>query len=261
MRRWLLGSLLFLMGASTAWAEVTAGITRGSRQQTGVRAEATVSYSSSVADAHRASSTEVAGVRMERGPVLVPLASQVSCGHDPRIPGGLTCFVPPPPRPELSNARPPRRRPTPDEVARRLTDRAIRLAPRPQLRFAPGRRGLTGLPSYFWLGEPPEPIVARAGVGGLTVTAQARPVQYIWNYGDGQDKATRRPGRRWTKKRPGSIHHTYEAKARYAVTVEVIWQARWRIGTGAWQSLGYFTNSSTRTYRVRSIAPVLVRAR
>jgi hypothetical protein len=86
-------------------------------------------------------------------------------------------------------------------------------------------------------------------------------VQYVWNYGDGADLATRGPGRRWTKRRAGTIKHVYEGKGRYPLEVEVIWQARWRIGSGPWQQLDYFSNSATRNYRVRSLVPVLVKPR
>jgi hypothetical protein len=170
-------------------------------------------------------------------------------------------MLPLPPKPNVADVQRRRRPPTPDEVARRLADRAISLAPRPRLRFSPARRGLTGLPSYFWLAQPPRPIEARAGIGGISVTAQARPVQYVWTYDDGTDKVTRKPGRKWTRKRPGSIPHVYEAKGRYQLEVEVIWEARWRLGLGAWRSLGYFSNSATRSYRVRSVVAVLVKAR
>jgi hypothetical protein len=83
----------------------------------------------------------------------------------------------------------------------------------------------------------------------------------VWTYGDGTDHATRRSGRKWTRRRPGSIHHTYEGKGRYALEVEIIWLARWRLGLGPWQSLGYFSNSSTRNYRVRSVVAVLAKPR
>ena len=169
-------------------------------------------------------------------------------------------MLPPPPKPDVARAA-RRRPPSPEEVGRRLADRAISLAPRPRLRFAPARRGLTGLPSFFWLADRPRPIEARAGVRGLTVTAQARPIQFVWDHGDGTDQAPRGPGRRWTKERPGTIRHTYEGKDRYTFEVEVIWQARWRLGTGAWRHLGYFSNSSTRTYTVRSLISVLIKPR
>jgi hypothetical protein len=237
-----------------------ARITQGSRDRGGIVARAQTGYRPTEAQLHSENRLP-SPIRDEpRGPVLVPLAGQASCGHDPSIPGGLTCLLPPPARPSIS--RPPRKRPpSPDEIARRLADRAISLAPRPRLRFAPARRGLTGLPSFFWLGERPRPIRATAGAGGVIVTAEARPVQFVWTFGDGTDHATRGSGRRWTRRRPGTIRHTYEGKGRYAAQVEVIWEARWRLAFGAWRSLGYFSNSATRNYRVRSVIPVLVKPR
>ena len=249
----------FLIGVA-ADAKGNAYITQGSRNSPGVAAQAAASYSAPT----RATTTATSASEASHAPstrVLVPLVNQTFCAHDPRIPGGQTCVLDPPPRPTVADTRAPRRPPSPEEVARRLTDRAIRIAPRPQLRLTPARRGLTGLPSYFWLAQRPRRIQAGAGAGGVTVTAQARPVQYVWTYGDRTDAVTRRPGRRWTRARAGSIHHTYETKGRYDLTVEVIWHARWRIGAGGWRSLGFFSNSDTRGYRVRSIVPVLVRAR
>jgi hypothetical protein len=151
--------------------------------------------------------------------------------------------------------------PSPEELARQAADRAISLAPKPKLRVAPRSVGLTGLPSYFWLAQRPRAITASAGVPGLTVTAQARPRQFVWDFGDGRDKVTTRSGRRWRKRRPGNIGHTYETRGRYRTRVEVIWEARWRIGGGPWRPLGYFSNSDARRYRVRQVVAVLVRQR
>lgn len=264
MRRWLAAVFLcmIVLAASNGHAGQTGrGFTFGTRDVSGVGAVA-LSYERPRARPSSDPPQSSAGyVSYEKGPVLVPLVGQVLCGHDPTVPGGLTCVLPPPERPEIANVRRPRRPPSPDEVARRLADRAISLAPQPRLRLAPGRRGLTGLPSFFWLAERPRPIEARAGIGPLTVTAQARPVQFIWDFGDGSDLVTRGSGRGWTKARPGNIKHTYEGKDRYTVGVEVVWEARWRLGRGAWRSLGYFSNSDTRPYRVRSLISVLVKPR
>lgn len=139
-------------------------------------------------------------------------------------------------------------------------DRAIALAPKPRLRITPRRRGLAGLESYFFLAERPRTIRAQAIAGGLGVTAEARPVQYVWTFGDGSDDVTRHHGRRWTKRRPGNIDHVYETKRRYRVRVEVIWRARWRIGLGPWRTLGYFSNFDSAPHRVGELVPVLVRA-
>ncbi len=113
-------------------------------------------------------------------------------------------------------------------------------------RVAPADRGLTGLDSYVWLEREPRPATATAGVGGLTVTAEARPVQYVWSFGDGPEEVTLHPGREWRRGRPGNIAHVYETHGDYDISVEVIWEARWRIGSGAWRSLGYFSNSDAR---------------
>jgi hypothetical protein len=265
MIRPLVLALFLLMFASTAHAKdrptaASASIYQGRRQAPGVEAEARTYKAPRPVRASPSGSESTLGTS-DNGPSLAPLVGQVLCGHDPRIVGGLTCAVAPPPAPELVAQRPRRRAPSPDEVARRLADRTIALAPKPRLRRAPGRRGVTGLPSYFWLARPPQPITAQASAGGVAVTAEARPVQYVWNYGDGTDEATRRSGRRWTRWRPGSIAHVYEGKGRFRLTVEVIWEARWRTTFTGWRSLGYFSNSATRPYRVRAVIPVLVRAR
>ncbi|CAN5574060.1 hypothetical protein BH24ACT26_BH24ACT26_18980 [soil metagenome] len=150
-----------------------------------------------------------------------------------------------------------RRRVSPEAVARVLADRAMALAPDPRIEVAPAGVGLTGLDSYFWLDQA-APITASAGVGGVIVTAQARPVQYVWDFGDGHDRVTSHPGRPWTRNRPGDIAHMYEGRARYELGVEQIWEARWRIAGGTWRRLGFFSNSDARAYRVRQVVPVLV---
>ncbi|MFN2488844.1 MAG: PKD domain-containing protein [Actinomycetota bacterium] len=146
---------------------------------------------------------------------------------------------------------------SPFSVARILADRALALAPKPRIQVAPARAGLTGLDSYFWL-DPSEPIRASAGVGGLVVAAEARPVQYVWDFGDGDERVTSDPGRPWASGRVGSISHLYETRGSYDLSVEQIWEARWRIAGGAWRTLGLFSNSDARAYGVRQVVPVLV---
>jgi hypothetical protein len=148
--------------------------------------------------------------------------------------------------------------PSPEELARIAADRAVSLAPAPQLEIAPSRVGLTGLDSYFWLAEEPEPISATAQVPGLRVVAEARPVQYVWSFGDGTDKVTSHPGRPWTEERPGDIAHLYESRGRYEVGVEVVWEARWQVTGGPWQSLGFFSTSDSESYPVRQMVALLV---
>jgi hypothetical protein len=151
--------------------------------------------------------------------------------------------------------------PSPEQLAAIAADRAMDLAEDPALEIAPSRIGLTGLDSFFWLAEEPRPVQATASAGGLSVTAEARPVQYVWDFGDDTDKVTEEPGRPWTRWRDGNVAHMYEKRARYEVAVEVVWSARWRIGAGAWEPLGFFSNSDSRPYPVRQMIAMLVRPR
>jgi PKD domain len=153
---------------------------------------------------------------------------------------------------------PPPVAPSPSDIARSAFDRAISLAPSPELSVAPADIGLTGLDSYFWLEDPPTAISASAGVPGLTVTASASPVQFVWDFGDGNDKVTETSGTPWTPHSDGDISHLYETKGIYDLSVEVIWAASYRINGGPPTSLGYFSTSDTRTYPVREMVAVLV---
>ena len=137
-------------------------------------------------------------------------------------------------------------------------DKAMALAPSPLIETAPKQIGLTGLDSFFWLAEPPGPITATAGVPDLTVTAEARPIQYVWNFGDGHEEVTTEPGRPWTEDSAGSIAHLYETKGDYDLGVEIIWRARWRADDGEWQQLGEFSSSSSEPYPVKEVVSVLV---
>ena len=135
------------------------------------------------------------------------------------------------------------------------------LADRPELAAAPGGVGLTGLRSYFWLVSEPRTVVASASAGGMTVTAEARPVQYGWDFGDGGKTATSHPGRSWSRRRAGDIGHMYEQRGTHPVTVTVLWAARWSVNGGAWRPLGYFSNSDSIDYPVRQVRSVLVKSR
>jgi hypothetical protein len=177
--------------------------------------------------------------------------------------GDCLSFSVPDPVQQLADGGDPRSRgsrgPSLEELIRTAADRAIALAISPDIKVAPDGVGLTGLPSYFWLAQRPQPISATAGAGGITVTAEAYPTQYVWTFGDGGDLVTTTSGRPWTRDVPGNIEYTYETRGRYDLSVEVIYQARWRVDGGPWQSLGFFSTSDLRTYPVRQVVAVLVR--
>jgi hypothetical protein len=178
--------------------------------------------------------------------------------------GAADCisFVSPAPAPERNvRRRTPPRAPDPERLALAAYERVISLAPDPEIEIAPGRIGLTGLDSFFWAGNELRPVSATARAGRLTVTAEARPVRFLWDYGDGATGSTTHPGRPWTPRQPGDVSHLYETKGRYRVGLEVIWAARWRTNAGPWRDLGYFSTGSSEPYRVRGAIAVLVRDR
>ncbi len=151
--------------------------------------------------------------------------------------------------------------PSPEELAAIAADKAMSLAPTPVIEVAPSKVGLTGLDSFVWLKDKPDPITATAGVPGLTVTAEASPVEYVWDFGDGTDVVSATSGRPWSESLPGDISHLYETKGSYVLGVEVIWEARWRVAGGPWQPLGFFANSGSQPYAVKEVVSALVPSR
>jgi hypothetical protein len=183
---------------------------------------------------------------------------------DPELSGCIPAFLEPPANadPPKGGPKPPEPPPpSPEELAQIAIDRAAAAAAVPELRLAPSSVGLTGLDSYAWLARRPQAIEAVASVPGLTVIAQARPVQYVWDFGDGTTLVTDHPGRPWTLDQPGNIAHLYESRGTYSVGVEIIWNARWQIAGGPWTDLGFFSTSGSRPYPVRQIVARLVPGR
>ena len=140
----------------------------------------------------------------------------------------------------------------------RIIDRVIELVAAPELDIAPSEIGLTGLETYVWIDEP-APVSVSAAAGGTTVDARAFPSLYLWDWGDGNETLTFDSGRSWTRHRPGSIEHVYETRGRYDLSVEVVWEAQWRINGGAWQALGFFSLGDSVDYPVRQVQARLTR--
>lgn len=150
--------------------------------------------------------------------------------------------------------------PSPEVIAEILYDHVVALAPGPMPRSVPARAAMAGLTTYFFV-DPPPPVAATASVPGLTVTAEAHPERYLWDFGDGSTRATNHPGRAWSPTRPGDIAHVYERRGRYAVEVVVVWRARWNVNGGAWTDLGTFETRGEKQLPVRALVAVLTRTR
>jgi hypothetical protein len=85
----------------------------------------------------------------------------------------------------------------------------------------PGVRGLANLESYFWVeGANRAPVDLE--VGGSTVHAEFRVVEYRWSFGGGQPLVTEGPGS------PGlesEVRTTFSRRGFYRVGVTVMWVA------------------------------------
>jgi hypothetical protein len=85
----------------------------------------------------------------------------------------------------------------------------------------PGVRGLANLESYFWVEGVEQPPVDLQ-VGGATVHAEFRVVEYRWSFGGGEPLVTEGPGR------PGlesEVNTTFRRRGVYPVEVTVMWAA------------------------------------
>lgn len=260
-------ALAILALEGTALADGSARLINvGFRSQPGISSKAQVFRQTSPRTVAQEQPVETAWSARGSGRATVPpptnrcMATNMGGGFTYTFANGVECasFEPPVPDDPVRPTRRPRP-PSPEEVAARLFDRTVALAPTPELEVAPSGVGLAGLRTFFWLDEAPEPIVATAAAGPATVTAVADPVQYLWDFGDGRDRLTETAGWSWSPRKRGSIGHVYQASGRYDLDVEVIWEARWRSGTGAWRPLGYFSTSDSRAYPVREVIAWLVR--
>ncbi len=85
----------------------------------------------------------------------------------------------------------------------------------------PEVRGLANLQSFFWVEGVDQPPVDLE-VGGSTVHAEFRVVEYRWSFGDGEPLVTRGPGS------PGlesEVRTTFAKRGFYRVGVTVMWAA------------------------------------
>jgi hypothetical protein len=85
----------------------------------------------------------------------------------------------------------------------------------------PGVRGLANLQSYFWVeGAAQEPVDLQ--VGGSTVHAEFRVVEYRWSFGEGEPLVTRGPGRAGLE---SEVNTVFRRRGVYPVEVTVAWVA------------------------------------
>ena len=116
--------------------------------------------------------------------------------------GGLAGMPGPPPPP------------TPGEVWSQVP------LPTAALYISPAQVGITQLPSWFWISaNAGQPLVVTAQMGDYSITTEASPVGYQWEFGDGASASNDNVG----SPTDPSVTHTYNAVGTYPVSLTVVY--------------------------------------
>jgi hypothetical protein len=129
--------------------------------------------------------------------------------------------------------------------------------PRPRVDLSPGRRGLTGLETWFWY--PGESNVSVGfGTGGFAITASARATGFRWSTGDGAVLASGRAG---SESSPAARYVYRTKSAGYPVSLSMVWTGRYTwsgFGDSGSGPLGPVTvTGETHPYPVAEVRSVL----
>lgn len=124
-------------------------------------------------------------------------------------------------------------------------------------------RGLTGLASWFWVaGPPPPPVSQVVNELGMSVTVNAVPSSYEWDFGDGARVATHSIGRPFPQK--SDIQHVYErialAPKPYTVTLTFVYEVTFSVDGGPPVAAPPIRRSASRTLEVTESRGVLTPA-
>ena len=121
--------------------------------------------------------------------------------------------------------------------------------------------GLVALESWFWVdGYGGEPISSSDTLASTTVEVQVQPVTYRWSFGDGTAIETNSLGRPFPEE--SDVQHIYEQSSlanggAYRITIEVSFDAEYRVNGGAWESLAPIARTFTTDYPVQQLQSVL----
>lgn len=127
------------------------------------------------------------------------------------------------------------------------------------IQVRPDNRGITGIPSMFWVegpGATPAPESVEAF--GLTVTVSFALVGVQWDFGDGTPPINGGLGEAWPER--SSIRHTYRYASPndvpYRVTATLTFQPSYTVDGAAGDALAPIQVAVTRDYLVRQIQAI-----
>jgi hypothetical protein len=136
-----------------------------------------------------------------------------------------------------------------DEARRRLD------LPLPEPALNPPGAQLVGVPTWMWVEGPWEPTSASAAVGSVAATVTARPVEVVWDTGDGTtttcDAGTPYDPTRAPDAQHSSCTHVFTHASAglpggaHSVTATVTYEVSWSATTGGAGDLGTLSRSTT----------------
>ena len=126
------------------------------------------------------------------------------------------------------------------------------------IQFNPVRVGLTQLPTFFWAQGVGQAVHVSRAIAGYTITTDAFPIAYVWQFGDGTTATSTVAGSRTVP----SATHTYTRPGSYEVSVSIEYTGSFTYvgpaGSGT-EALGdYFSRPFQATYTVQQVRSVLV---
>jgi hypothetical protein len=122
-----------------------------------------------------------------------------------------------------------------------------------EIQITPQLRGLANLESFFRLQGADQPPVDLQ-VGGSTVHAEFRVLEYRWSFGDGRTLVTEGPGR------PGlasEVRTAWPRRGRYQVEVTVMWVAQASLDGQPIGQVDDLVSQAQTTYPVAELKTIL----
>lgn len=151
------------------------------------------------------------------------------------------------------------RDPTPDAMVDSLLVQLVRDLPigAPDIGVRPETRGVTGIPSLFWVeGYRGETITDGLSddATGITVEVEVVLGNVVWDFGDGTPVQAAGLGEPWPER--SSVEHAYRDRGDLTITVTLTLPARFRVNGGAWRGLEDITRTATIPYVVEEVQAV-----
>ena len=144
--------------------------------------------------------------------------------------------------------------------ARAIAERVVRTVPVGDVAIGvrPRTRGVTGIPSLFWVeGYDGSPVERRVDELGVVVDVAVTLGHVRWDFGDGATLEGGALGEAWPAR--SSVRHTYAASSPpggYPLAVDVTLNAGFRVDGGPWQALPPLRRSARSSHAVAEIEAV-----